>query len=533
MPRHHPYGGYDDGPRQHRGSQEHRRSSSSPMRGRGGRGGRSRTNYAQSPFGASPANWNMSPSATPFPPWGAPFPMAPMSYGLPYVMFGGGTAEAARPPPTMYGSAARPPMSMPMPAPMSMPVSMPSSVSPGAPMFPWNAKHMPMSSPNLRRGGGPRAGRGGHSERKSQRSRFTRSIYQPDPDAERPEDSKPCRTLFVRNVAFEVDVHALRADFASFGEIRVWFDLIHRRGMLFVTYYDIRAAEKARVAMNQKAYVGRTLDVHFSLPKDEDQEQHCDREKNQGTLFVVVQDATEPVTYEAFHAHFEPYGEIRAIRTYKEQEHTRFVEYWDSRACVAAHDTLQDSEFLGGRTHVKFAWDLSTVSLVNDARTRSEAKAAAEARARADHRQSAAPLPMAAMEYSALPDNVATTTSTADAAPAATGATKGAVWPGYDVAIAPEARLEQAQRVQKVRTQICLAIHAWGALHLRRIPRTRLFPLYFCPLLIIASCIVRVTIRPGANQRSTKYCAVSINESADIIRGGECIRQCTCFSAEQ
>ena len=233
----------------------------------------------------------------------------------------------------------------------------------------------------------------------------------------------------MRNVAFEVDVHALRADFASFGEIRVWFDLIHRRGMLFVTYYDIRAAEKARVAMNQKAYVGRTLDVHFSLPKDEDQEQHCDREKNQGTLFVVVQDATEPVTYEAFHAHFEPYGEIRAIRTYKDQEHTRFVEYWDSRACVAAHDTLQDSEFLGGRTHIKFAWDLSTVSLVNDARTRSEAKAAAEARARADHCQPAAPLPMAAMEYSALPDSVETTTSTAHAAPAATGATKDTVWP--------------------------------------------------------------------------------------------------------
>ena len=68
---------------------------------------------------------------------------------------------------------------------------------------------------------------------------------------------------------------------------------------------------------------------------------------------------------------------------------------------------------------------------------------------------------MAAMEYSALPDNVVTTTSTANATPAATGATKDTVWPRYDVTIAPEARLEQAQRVQKVRTQICFAIHAW------------------------------------------------------------------------
>ena len=138
-----------------------------------------------------------------------------------------------------------------------------------------------------------------------------------------------------------------------------------------------------------------------------------------------MHDAKDPVSDEVIRAHFEPFGDIRAIRTYKGQLHTRFIEYWDSRACIQAHDTCQDTEFLGGKLQLKFAWDLSTVSLVNDARTRSEAKAAAEARATANQ-QDPAPLPEG---------------EAAEIAPA---------WP----ANAPEERLEQAQKVQQVCTPL-------------------------------------------------------------------------------
>lgn len=389
-----------------------------------------------------------------FPSWGMPPPMMPMPYGMPYPMFSMPDASG-----------------MPMPSPYA---GMYGGPSPGAmPPMHWDAMYAPYLSPNGRAdasGGGSGRGRGsGRPDRKSQRSRFSRSIYQPDPNAERPEDSKPCRTLFVRNVAFEVNVNALRAEFASFGEVRTWFDLIQRRGMLFVSYYDTRAAERARVTMNQKVYVGRTLDVHFSLPKDEDQEQHCDRDKNQGTLFVDVKDALEPITDEAFRAHFEQFGEIRAIRTYKDQSHTRFVEYWDSRACVKAHDTCQDSKFAGGTMQVKFAWDLSTVSLVNDARTRSEAKAAAEARARQNQQGVPVPgelasLPQATSDATPEPPSETHTSSLAaakqleDSSASATEtdsqspmASSHLTWCTNEPSgAAPEARLEQAQRVQQV-----------------------------------------------------------------------------------
>ena len=224
-----------------------------------------------------------------------------------------------------------------------------------------------------------RAERGG---RQRVRPRIERSVYQPDPEAERPEDSKPCRTLFVRNVTFEVDIPAFRAEFEQFGAIKTFFDLIQRRGMVFVTYYDTRAAEQAKLHLNNKVVLGRTLDMHYSLPREEDQQQRCDRDKNQGTLFIVAEGSSVPLTDELLLTHFGPFGDVKSMRPFKDQPHMRFIEYWDSRACVAAHDQLNGSEFFGGKLNLKFAWDLETVSLVSDARNRSEAKAAAEAKAR-------------------------------------------------------------------------------------------------------------------------------------------------------
>lgn len=317
-----------------------------------------------------------------------------------------------------------------MPMPWGMPYGMPM---PGSPYGP------PLPSPDQRRDGRRSDGRrsdtprGGRNRRGTVHPRPSKSVYQPDPDAERPEDSKPCRTLFVRNVAFEVNVHQFREQFEQFGEIKTWFDLIQRRGLLFVTYFDTRAAQRAKEEMNQRKLYGRVLDVHYSLPKDEDQQQHCDREKNQGTLFALVRGATEPVTDDNVRALFAPFGEIREIRPYKDKENTRFVEYWDSRACVAAYDQLNETAFLGGELLLKFAWDLATVSLVTDAKNRNEAKAAAEARAR-EGRGSATPVP--------------TEPSTAWPATAAAGMhgepTPPVPGPTGD-------RLEQAQKVQQVR----------------------------------------------------------------------------------
>lgn len=317
-----------------------------------------------------------------------------------------------------------------MPMPWGMPYGMPMPGSPYGPS---------VAPPDQRREGYRSDGRrsdttrGGRNRRGPVHPRPSKSVYQPDPDAERPEDSKPCRTLFVRNVAFEVNVHQFREQFEQFGEIKTWFDLIQRRGLLFVTFFDTRAAQRAKEEMNQRKLYGRVLDVHYSLPKDEDQQQHCDREKNQGTLFALVRGAKEPVTDESVRALFAPFGEIREIRPYKDKQNTRFIEYWDSRACVAAYDQLNETSFLGGELLLKFAWDLATVSLVTDAKNRNEAKAAAEARAR-EGRGSATPAPAQPSTVWPAPTAAAVHGDLTPSVPGPTGD-----------------RLEQAQKVQQVR----------------------------------------------------------------------------------
>jgi hypothetical protein len=46
--------------------------------------------------------------------------------------------------------------------------------------------------------------------------------------------------------------------------------------------YDLRHAEKAKEALQKSLVAGRELDVHFSLPKEEDvRSRACDRDKNQ------------------------------------------------------------------------------------------------------------------------------------------------------------------------------------------------------------------------------------------------------------
>jgi len=46
----------------------------------------------------------------------------------------------------------------------------------------------------------------------------------------------PCRTLFVRNIAYEVSTDELREMFEQYGEIKRFFPLINKRGMAFITY---------------------------------------------------------------------------------------------------------------------------------------------------------------------------------------------------------------------------------------------------------------------------------------------------------
>jgi RNA recognition motif-containing protein len=49
-------------------------------------------------------------------------------------------------------------------------------------------------------------------------------------------DKKPCRVLFVRNVEYSTTEADIRDLFEPFGEVKLVFDLIAKRGLVFITY---------------------------------------------------------------------------------------------------------------------------------------------------------------------------------------------------------------------------------------------------------------------------------------------------------
>ncbi|CAM0138399.1 unnamed protein product [Umbelopsis sp. WA50703] len=179
---------------------------------------------------------------------------------------------------------------------------------------------------------------------------------------------RPCRTLFIRNIQYGMTIDHLREKFEKYGEIKTFFSLIDTRGMLFVTYYDIRSAEEAKLAMQNTELNGRKIDVHYSLPKEEERKAKCDRDKNQGTLLFTLIGTNHHVDNNELTNFLSRYGDVKSVRpsplhgrysggTVDAVKSQRFAEFYDSRACLDCYDYLNGQEFQGGTVDLQFLWD--------------------------------------------------------------------------------------------------------------------------------------------------------------------------------
>eukprot|EP00028_Trichosphaerium_sp_Am-I-7-wt_P002850 CAMPEP_0168532024 /NCGR_PEP_ID=MMETSP0405-20121227/15911_1 /TAXON_ID=498012 /ORGANISM="Trichosphaerium sp, Strain Am-I-7 wt" /LENGTH=411 /DNA_ID=CAMNT_0008557167 /DNA_START=251 /DNA_END=1487 /DNA_ORIENTATION=- len=174
----------------------------------------------------------------------------------------------------------------------------------------------------------------------------------------------PCRTLFVRNIAYEVSTDELREMFEQYGEIKRFFPLINKRGMAFITYYDIRHAERAKKTENAAQLHGREIDIHFSLPREKprkDKDPNDDDDSNHGTLFVAIVDATG-YGNDDIKSTFSQYGELRGVRDQgRSDSGNKFVEFFDLRAAQKAKEELNNGSFCGGHFEIRYAFQSKRV----------------------------------------------------------------------------------------------------------------------------------------------------------------------------
>ncbi|GLT37415.1 hypothetical protein SLA2020_117330 [Shorea laevis] len=76
--------------------------------------------------------------------------------------------------------------------------------------------------------------------------------------------------------------------FEQYGDIRILYTACKHRGFATISYYDIRAAQNAKRALQNKPLRHRKLDIHYSIPKGNTSE----KDVNQGTLVVFNLDAS-------------------------------------------------------------------------------------------------------------------------------------------------------------------------------------------------------------------------------------------------
>ena len=181
-----------------------------------------------------------------------------------------------------------------------------------------------------------------------------------DRDREREHQGSdlPSRTLFIRNVAFDVSEEQVRALFTKYGEIKTLFSMLERRGLVFVTYFDIRCADRARKELNGSKLAGRSIDVFYSVPKNEDMNSRsCDSEKNQGTILLTLKDGKQKLENEGLTRLFCQFGDLKVVRDFKGHPNQRFIEFFDSRHCVAAVRGCAGMSYNGGTLDCRHAWD--------------------------------------------------------------------------------------------------------------------------------------------------------------------------------
>ncbi|GAV60198.1 RRM_1 domain-containing protein/RRM_2 domain-containing protein [Cephalotus follicularis] len=158
---------------------------------------------------------------------------------------------------------------------------------------------------------------------------------------EHPYGEHPSRTLFVRNINSNVEDSELKALFEQYGDIRTLYTACKHRGFVMISYYDIRAAQKAMRALQNKPLRRRKLDIHYSIPKDNPSE----KDINQGTLVVFNLDSS--VSTDELHQLFGAYGEIKEIRDTPNKQQHKFIEFYDVRSAEAALRSLNRSDIAG------------------------------------------------------------------------------------------------------------------------------------------------------------------------------------------
>lgn len=165
------------------------------------------------------------------------------------------------------------------------------------------------------------------------------------------------RTLLITNIKTQEDMVLLKQRCADIGDVRETYSLPDNSLCLFVIFYDLRHAIKAKSELDKATIGSSIVNVYFTaskyeIPKEGDL---CDDERNQGTLLMVSRNLDAPLTNEEITELFSPFGDIKEIREYRTFQ--KFIEFWDTRNTVKAYTEFGEKKFKTGSLMLRYLWD--------------------------------------------------------------------------------------------------------------------------------------------------------------------------------
>ncbi|KAI0068000.1 hypothetical protein BV25DRAFT_1793149 [Artomyces pyxidatus] len=210
-------------------------------------------------------------------------------------------------------------------------------------------------------GYGPPGGFGNRPQKRGPRREKDDKVHESIIE-ERIQRERPCRTLFIRNIkaSYETNSDEVRRQFEEHGEIKTFFDLIANRGMVFVTFYDLRAAERARERLQGSEIAGRPIDVHYSLPRDDNSSKGGEKNQElQGTLLVTLRNSQsgQPIDDSEVRRKFQQFGDVKGVRSAGDRHDQRYVEFYDTRSAEEAFDRLRHQGLQDGVMDIMLAWE--------------------------------------------------------------------------------------------------------------------------------------------------------------------------------
>ena len=167
-------------------------------------------------------------------------------------------------------------------------------------------------------------------------------------------DVKVTRTILISKIKDEEERNKIKEFINNSAQVKEFYTIQDSSHLLFAVFYDSRESEKVyKELIKMEKNVIFTVSK-YEIPKEGDR---CDETKNQGTILLVSRDLNTPFVESEIRELFAEFGDLKAVRDYKPYQ--KFIEFYDTRGCIASHKKLHEKEHNGGTILIRYIWDMS------------------------------------------------------------------------------------------------------------------------------------------------------------------------------